>query len=60
MFIIKYQQIKKMKSIAKAAKEKQREARKEAGFFDGRFKPKVIKDKKKEAVKFACRKFNPN
>jgi hypothetical protein len=46
-----------MKSISKAAKEKQREARKEAGFFDGRFKPKVIKDKKKEAVKFACRKF---
>ena len=40
-----------MKSIAKAAKEKQREARKEAGFFDGRFKPKVIKDKKKRSRK---------
>lgn len=46
-----------MKSLLKAAKDKQRQARKEAGFFDGRFKPKVIKNKKKEALKYASRKF---
>lgn len=50
-----------MKPISKTslrpALDKQREARKGAGFFDGRFKPKVIKDKKKEALKYACRKF---
>lgn len=34
-----------------------RETRKEAGFYDGRFSPKVIADKKKKANKDACRNF---
>lgn len=34
---------------------KERERRKEQGFFDGRFAPKSIPDKRKQANKRACR-----
>jgi hypothetical protein len=33
------------------AKRLQRKLAKQAGFYDGRFRPKVVKDKKKEASK---------
>lgn len=36
---------------------KERERRKEAGYFDGRFAPKSIPDKKKKESKRACRKW---
>ena len=29
----------------------------EQGFYDGRFAPKVIKDKRKESIKYACRSY---
>jgi hypothetical protein len=32
------------------------EARKQ-GFYDGRFAPKVIKDKRKDSNKYACRSY---
>jgi len=38
------------------AKGRERESAKEQGFFDGRFRPKVIKDKKKEDSKKKSRK----
>lgn len=34
-----------------------REKAKKDGFYDGRFSPKVFKDKKKEARKRSCRKW---
>ncbi len=34
--------------LLKLAKGRERESAKEQGFFDGRFRPRVIKDKKKE------------
>jgi hypothetical protein len=41
--------------ISKIEKRSQRKLAKEAGFYDGRFRPRVVKDKKKEASKRACR-----
>lgn len=35
----------------------ERERRKEAGYFDGRFAPRTVPDKKKQANKNSCRKF---
>jgi len=37
--------------------QKERERRKEAGYFDGRFAPRSVPDKKKQASKKACRKW---
>lgn len=36
---------------------RKRQAQVEAGVFDGRYKTKVVEDKKKKATKIACRKF---
>lgn len=36
---------------------RKRQAQVEAGVFDGRYKTKVVEDKKKKAAKIACRKF---
>lgn len=36
---------------------RKRQAQVEAGMFDGRFKTKIIQDKKKKVAKIACRKF---
>lgn len=33
-----------------------REVMKECGFFDGRYRQRVVKDKKKHASKSACRR----
>lgn len=44
-------------ALLNQAKGKQREARIEAGFFDGRFRQRTIVDKKKKANKNACRNF---
>ena len=34
----------------------ERESAKEQGFYDGRFRPRIVKDKKKWISKTACRK----
>lgn len=47
---------KKKDSSLKAAKRLQRKLAMQAGFYDGRFKEKVIKDKKKEQKKKLARK----
>jgi hypothetical protein len=36
---------------------RKRQAQVEAGVYDGRYKTKVVEDKKKKATKNACRKF---
>jgi hypothetical protein len=36
---------------------RKREAQLEAGVYDGRYKTKVVDDKKKKVAKIACRKF---
>ena len=38
-------------------KSKVREEARAQGFYDGRFAPKVIKDKRKESTKYACRSY---
>lgn len=43
--------------IGKLDKKLNRESAKEQGFYDGRFCPRVVKDKKKEASKKAARNF---
>lgn len=47
---------KKRESSFQAAKRLQRKLAMQQGFYDGRFKEKVIKDKKKEAEKNKARK----
>lgn len=42
---------------AGTVQSRKRQAQVEAGMFDGRFKTKVIEDKKKKVAKIACRKF---
>lgn len=37
------------------SKSRKRKAQVEAGLFDGRFKTRIIEDKKKKASKDACR-----
>lgn len=32
----------------------------EAGFYDGRFRERIVTDKKKQAAKYQCRTKNPN
>jgi hypothetical protein len=39
-------------------KSKERERALEAGFYDGRFRHKVVEDKKKKSAKEACRSKN--
>lgn len=51
---------KKKTTVIKLQKEKMRESRKEQGFFDGRFKNKVISDKKKKEEKLFCKKWKKN
>jgi hypothetical protein len=48
--------MKKKDSLFHAAKRLQRKLAMQAGFYDGRFKEKVIKDKKKEQKKKLARK----
>ena len=36
---------------------RKRQAQIEAGVYDGRYKTKVVEDKKKKVAKIACRKF---
>ena len=36
---------------------RKRQEQVEAGVYDGRYKTKVVEDKKKKAAKIACRKF---
>lgn len=47
---------KKKESSFHAAKRLQRKLAMQAGFYDGRFKEKVVKDKKKEYRKKLARK----
>ncbi len=52
---------KKKQSSFNAAKRLQRKLAMQAGFYDGRFKEKVVKDKKKEySRKLARKKVNLN
>jgi hypothetical protein len=44
-------------SLVKAIKKARREIAVLQGAYDGRFAPKVVKNKKKEASKKACRNF---
>lgn len=39
---------------------RKRQAQIEAGVYDGRYKTKVVEDKKKKVAKIACRKFKQN
>jgi hypothetical protein len=48
---------KKKTTVIKLQKEKMRESRKKQGFFDGRFKNKVVQDKKKQEDKLFCKKW---
>ena len=48
--------MKKKNTALQAAKRLQRKLAKQAGFYDGRFKEKVVKDKKKEQKKKWARK----
>ena len=51
--------MKKKKKIKASAlrKKLERQKAKEAGFYDGRFRKRVIKDKKKDASRKEARKF---
>jgi hypothetical protein len=52
--------MKKKDSSFQAARRLQRKLAMQAGFYDGRFKEKVVKDKKKEQKKkLARRKVDP-
>ena len=46
---------KKISSVTSYLKDRQREIAKEQGYYDGRFAPKSIPDKKKKADKEACK-----
>lgn len=41
--------------LKQSLKENERQRAKEAGFYDGRFRHRVIEDKKKKHDKTACR-----
>lgn len=56
----KKQKNKNRKATNAFAKGIQRKLALEQGFYDGRFKTKKVKDKKKEADKYASRKKNSN
>lgn len=49
-FVITSEQLRKIEM------GKQRKNAQEQGFYDGRFAPKVFKDKKKEENRYKCRK----
>jgi hypothetical protein len=49
--------VRKKSSLVKAIKKARREIAVLQGAYDGRFAPKVVKNKKKEASKKACRNF---
>jgi hypothetical protein len=49
--------VRKKNSLVKAIKKARREIAVLQGAYDGRFAPKVVKNKKKEASKKACRDF---
>ena len=51
---------KKKNSAFQTAKRLQRKLSMQAGFYDGRFKEKVVKDKKKEQKKRWARKKSRN
>ena len=46
------------KELYNMAKASERSLRIEAGYFDGRFKPKKFLDRKKESSKNKCRSFD--
>ena len=51
-----YNVVKKMKNDSRQyVKGHERERAKEAGFYDGRFRHRVVEDKKKKHAKDACR-----
>jgi hypothetical protein len=43
------------KESIRSARKRQRESAREQGFYDGRFRTRVVTDKKKEAEKRKCR-----
>lgn len=43
--------------MSNGTQSRKRQAQVEAGVYDGRFKTKVVQDKKKTVAKIACRKF---
>ena len=43
--------------MSNTTQSRKRQAQIEAGAYDGRFKTKVVEDKKKLVAKIACRKF---
>jgi len=45
------------KKLFNMAKAKQRENAKEAGFYDGRFRTKVVEDKKKKQERQSAKKW---
>jgi len=44
-----------MNYLIQHSKKKSRELAMKDGYYDGRFRPRVVKDKKKEASRKACR-----
>lgn len=46
--------------MTSTVKSRKRDAQIEAGMYDGRFKTKVVEDKRKKMAKVACRKFKQN
>jgi len=43
--------------MSNTTQSRKRDAQIEAGVYDGRYKTKVVQDKKKTVAKIACRKF---
>jgi len=56
LYLLVFSTVKKKDSSFQAARRLQRKLALQAGFYDGRFKEKVIKDKKKEQKKKWARK----
>ena len=44
----------------KTTESRKRQAQVDDGVYDGRYKTKVVEDKKKKVAKIACRKFKQN
>lgn len=55
---LKHQTLKmKQNTVILNEKRRQRKVAIAEGFYDGRFRPRVVKDKKKESSKRACRRY---
>lgn len=55
---IKFKTVRKKNSLTQAIKKARRDVAISQGAYDGRFAPKVVKNKKKEASKKACRRLD--